>query len=132
MIHGHQAIADLLIAADAASRPPSQPTAASTALIYAADYGHEAIVRSVIHKGADFNTRDAGGRTPLYRAAAHGHENITKMLLDAGSNMYLPDYEVMKLKLSHYYPPNSLTLGGEHGSSPRRSLWTRVNSTGTR
>ena len=96
MIHGHQNIVDLLIAADAASRPPSQPSAASTALIYAADYGHESIVRSVILKGADFNSRDTGGRTPLYRAAAHGHDNIAKLLLDAGSNMYIPDYEVRR------------------------------------
>ena len=99
VIHGHQDIVDMLIAADAATRPPSEPSAASTALIYAADYGHEAIVRSAITKGADFNTRDAGGRTPLYRAVAHGHDNITKVLLDAGSNMALPDYEVIGMSM---------------------------------
>ena len=78
-------------------KAPSTPSPASTALIYASDYGHVSVVRSVIVRGADCNARDSGGRSPLFRATAHGYDDIAKVLLSAGCNMLLPDYEVSSL-----------------------------------
>jgi ankyrin repeat protein len=56
-----------------------------TPLFWAAESGHEAIVRLLLATGkADINARDNGGRTPLSRAAEKGHEAIVQLLLATG------------------------------------------------
>jgi len=54
-----------------------------TPLSYAAEHGHEAVVKLLLEtEGVDINVKDEGyGRTPLSYAAEHGHEAVVKLLL---------------------------------------------------
>ena len=54
-----------------------------TPLAWAAESGHEGIVRLLLgRKEVDPNSRDDDGQTPLRQAAMNGHEGIVKLLLD--------------------------------------------------
>ena len=55
-----------------------------TALIAAASEGHEAVVRTLISKGADVNARSANGTTALKIATKKGHKNVVRLLQEAG------------------------------------------------
>lgn len=59
----------------------SKDSSGRTPLLWAAIYGHEAIVRLLLEEDADFELKDKYGQTPLSRAAEHGHEAIIELLL---------------------------------------------------
>ncbi|MFI9610638.1 ankyrin repeat domain-containing protein [Streptomyces sp. NPDC052023] len=59
-------------------------------LVTAASCGDHAGVRSLLRAGADANTRDAEGTTPLYAAAVNGDTAVVRTLLAAGA---APDTE---------------------------------------
>ncbi|KAH7115580.1 hypothetical protein EDB81DRAFT_953062 [Dactylonectria macrodidyma] len=46
----------------------------------AAENGHEAIVKLLLEKGADVESKGKGGWTPLLLAAGNGYEAIVKLL----------------------------------------------------
>ncbi|KAH6712997.1 hypothetical protein BKA61DRAFT_633142 [Leptodontidium sp. MPI-SDFR-AT-0119] len=53
-----------------------------TPLIWAAQNGHEAVVKLLLAtEGVDINSKDKDGRTPLIWAARNGHEAVVKLLL---------------------------------------------------
>jgi hypothetical protein len=52
-----------------------------TDLMLGSYYGHRAIVKLLLEKGADVESKDKDGRTPLSWAAENGHEAIVKLLL---------------------------------------------------
>ena len=62
-----------------------------TPLWRAAEKGHEAVVKLLLEKGADVESKDKYGRTPLWRAAAHGHEAVVKLLLEKGADVESKD-----------------------------------------
>ena len=58
----------------------------STALAFAADQGHVELVRSLLQRGADPNTRDTFyGFTPLLRAIGNRHGMVARLLVAAGA-----------------------------------------------
>jgi ankyrin repeat protein len=52
-----------------------------TALRYAAELGHEEVVALLLSKGAQANTREDDGKTPLMLASEHGYLGVVKMLV---------------------------------------------------
>ncbi|OAQ69735.1 HET domain-containing protein [Pochonia chlamydosporia 170] len=64
-----------------------QPDSGWTPIIWAAVYGHEALVRQQLTNGVDVNTTDNLGRTVLECAAENGHESIAQLLLDEGADV---------------------------------------------
>jgi hypothetical protein len=56
-----------------------------TPLSWAAEKGHEAVVKLLLEKGAELEAKDKDGRTPLLWAAKNGHEAVVKLLLENGA-----------------------------------------------
>ncbi|KAK0510326.1 hypothetical protein JMJ35_007720 [Cladonia borealis] len=57
------------------------PTLRDTWLIRAAAEGQEVVVQRLLDNGAELNSKDELGRTPLSYAAENGHEAVVKLLL---------------------------------------------------
>jgi ankyrin repeat protein len=45
-------------------------------------YGHDQVVGILLGKGADVNSGDTYGQTPLFYATKNGHANVVRVLLD--------------------------------------------------
>jgi ankyrin repeat protein len=59
-----------------------------TPLSYAAEKGHEAVMKLLVEKGAELETKsDYYGRTPLSYAAEDGHAAVVKLLLEKGAEL---------------------------------------------
>jgi hypothetical protein len=54
-------------------------------LLWAVMNGHEAVVRLLLEKGAELESKDSEGQTPLSWAAAKGHEAVVQLLLEKGA-----------------------------------------------
>ncbi|MBN2858477.1 MAG: ankyrin repeat domain-containing protein, partial [Candidatus Delongbacteria bacterium] len=63
-----------------------------TPLNYAALEGKTDIVKYLVDKGADINTRDREGSIPLQNAAIKGYFEIVKILVENGSDVNYKDY----------------------------------------
>ncbi|KAH2542215.1 hypothetical protein KXW97_003527 [Aspergillus fumigatus] len=63
-----------------------------TPLLWAVKHGHEAVVKQLLKKGADLESKDKRfGQTPLSWAAKHGHEAVIKQLLEKGADLESKD-----------------------------------------
>jgi cytohesin len=62
-------------------------------LVAACSKGHTEIVRYLLQKGANVESRNDFGITALHKAARGGHADIVKMLLAAGARVDQPDDE---------------------------------------
>ncbi len=56
-------------------------------LLNAAREGHLDVVRNMLDKGVDINTKDGWDSTPMMYAAANGHTDIVALLLERGVNI---------------------------------------------
>ncbi len=63
------------------------PEKYNTALLEAAEKGNSELITFLITAGADVNTADKYGYTPLYRAAVGGHTECVKLLIAAGADV---------------------------------------------
>ncbi|KAI5460980.1 hypothetical protein BGZ63DRAFT_455093 [Mariannaea sp. PMI_226] len=62
-----------------------------TDLMVASHYGHDAIVKLLLDKGANIEAVDKYKETPLSWAIENGHEAIVKLLLEKGANIEVMD-----------------------------------------
>ena len=69
-------------------------------LPWAAFCGHERVVQRLLEKGADVESKDAAGQTPLLRAAENGHEAVVKLLLEKGADVESKDAKYGQTPLS--------------------------------
>lgn len=56
-------------------------------LLDAAGIGNEAVVKLLLEQGAECESRDKDGQTPLALAAKNGHEAVVKLLLEHGADI---------------------------------------------
>ncbi|XP_060533485.1 myotrophin [Cylas formicarius] len=54
-------------------------------ILYAADYGHAAVIEYLISLGADVNSKDKHGITPILAAIWEGHKDCVKLLIENGA-----------------------------------------------
>jgi ankyrin repeat protein len=72
-----------------------------TPLSWAAEMGHEAVVKLLLEKGAELETKDKEyGRTPLSWAAINRHEAVVKLLLEKGAELETKDTKYGRTLLS--------------------------------
>lgn len=64
--------------------PDPEDSYGRTPLSWAAESGREAVVKLLLDKGAELETKSNTGWTPLSWAAWSGHEAVVKLLLDTG------------------------------------------------
>ena len=67
--------------------PNLRDTYSRTPLSWAAESGHEAVIRLLLENGAELESRDRNGRTPLSWAAESGHEAVIRLLLENGAEL---------------------------------------------
>jgi ankyrin repeat protein len=75
---------DLLVDDKAVAVEAEYKKRGQTPLSWAAEEGNEAVVKLLLDKGADTESKDGDGWTPLSRAAAIGREAVVKLLLATG------------------------------------------------
>ena len=72
--------------------PNDKNTYSRTPLSYAADRGHDAVVKLLLEKGAELEIKDKYyDRTPLLYAAEKGYEAVVKLLLEKGAELETKD-----------------------------------------
>jgi hypothetical protein len=68
----------------------------SVSLVYQAAFnGHADVVRVLIGKGADFNSKTRYGMTPIDAAVWRGHEEVVDLLLGAGAELTQTGYTTL-------------------------------------
>ena len=73
-----------------------------TLLSRAAENGYEAMVKLLLEKGAELETKDKNyGQTPLSWAASNGHEVVVKLLLEEGAKLETKDNNNGRTPLSY-------------------------------
>ncbi|KAL7903775.1 hypothetical protein GGI35DRAFT_291694 [Trichoderma velutinum] len=66
------------------------PNGNLTELIIASYYGHRAVVKLLVNRGADTEVKDTSGRTPLLLAAENGHD-VAQLLVNRGAGIEVKD-----------------------------------------
>ena len=83
-----------------------------TPLTWAAEQGHEAVVKLLLEKGAEVNSKeDIYGQTPLSWAEKNGHKAVVKLLLEKGAEVDSKDNE-------YGQPPLKRAANNEYGQTP--------------
>jgi ankyrin repeat protein len=122
---GQLRVAKFLLDNGAAVNKPSGP-GRWTALQYAADGGHKAMVELLAERGADINARNDNGETALHLAAAKGYLSVAEALIlrkaDINARAKTLDDKYLNAdaliqQSSHFYGSHATTVGAE-GMTP--------------
>ena len=73
----------------------------TTLLCIAAEEGRNELVEALLQAGANVNTSDADGKSPLWWAACKGHTEVMEVLLTHGAGVDSPD----EVRASPIAPP---------------------------
>ncbi|QOJ78899.1 ankyrin repeat domain-containing protein [Infirmifilum lucidum] len=89
-------------------------------LLEAAARGDYGKVKELLDRGADVNTRDKYGWTPLHYAADGGHLEVARLLLDRGADVNTRDNDGrtpldLARAMGHKEVVELLESVGEHG-----------------
>ena len=79
----------------------SKDKSGQTSLSYAAEKGHEAVVKLLLENGADLESKGRYGQTSLSWAAENGHEAVVKLLLENGADLESKDGGYRRTPLSY-------------------------------
>ena len=63
------------------------PSASDISIHDAAHTGNIEAVKKHLASGADLNTKDSEGGTPLHHAAWNGHKEVAELLIEKGANV---------------------------------------------
>ena len=88
---GHTVVVRKLLTARHAFNLDTGDLNMSTAQHWAAENGHEAVVRLLLENGAGVDVKSSNGRTALNEAAAGGHEAVVRLLLENGAGVNVRD-----------------------------------------
>jgi len=67
------------------------------------------VVKEAIEEGANIETKDNNGCTPLHHASCNGHKDIVKLLLKTGANVKsINNYDQIPLDYAEYYDHNDV------------------------
>ncbi|MCJ1263552.1 hypothetical protein MMC22_003422 [Lobaria immixta] len=78
-------------------------------LIKATESGDEAKVRQALKKGADVNTKNATGLTPLFLAVSTGNEVLLRLLLGNGADVHIQDASKIRATVLSYSKTEAIT-----------------------
>ena len=95
VVHGQERMVEMLLSPSSGVIVNQKDTRGSTALHYAAKARthNDRIIKMLIQSGADVNSLDDEGNSPLYKAAKSGHKAIARLLLNADANIEATDEE---------------------------------------
>jgi ankyrin repeat protein len=103
------------------------------AIHLAAFHDHAELLRYLIDQGADINSKDAGGCTPLHLASRWGHTGMVRLLLELGGDGGLRDREGWTPLITALYGNHTETaqvLQEADSASPAkdRGFWGSLHS----
>ncbi|MCJ1267062.1 hypothetical protein MMC22_006947 [Lobaria immixta] len=78
-------------------------------LIQATESGDEVEVWQALEKGADINTKNGKGLTPLFLAASTGNEALLRLLLEHGADIHIQDLGSRKATVLSYSKTEAIT-----------------------
>jgi hypothetical protein len=84
---GLELIVSSLLASEGVDVDSKDDKYGQTPLSWAAENGHEAVVKLLLEKGADMESKSNNGRTPLSWAAKNGREAVVRLLLEKGADV---------------------------------------------
>ena len=90
--HGNEIVLSFFIETEE-YMPDTRDKGGRTSLSWAAQNGHDAVVKQLLDKGAEQDSKDKEGRTPLSWAAAKGNVEVTMLLLEKGAEPDSKDKE---------------------------------------
>lgn len=82
-------------------------------MIYACCGGYEDVVKVLLVHGAEIESHNENGHTPLMEAASGGHVNVAKLLLERGAciNSHSNEFKESALTLACYKGKITVEIG---------------------
>ena len=117
---GNEEMVDLLIASGVNLEEVADGEEGRTAMHWAVQEGHYAIVSTLLDNNANVNSQDENGYTPLIQAVSEGNLDIVQLLLRRGANPNLSSKSCSTaLHLAYRWTsPEMINLLLQYGADP--------------